>query len=107
MNHSGTLGTRYFYVPKATKEIRYIAESGHVTYNMEVRDPEGVAVQVVDEDHPAKPIPVEAGMDGRVWSFHTTTFAPIFLSFENIPNYLAVSPDALILPETVVQKDGL
>ena len=49
MNHSGTLGKRYFYVPKATKEIRYIAESGHVTYNMEVRDPEGVAVQVVDD----------------------------------------------------------
>jgi len=107
MNHSGNFGRRYFYVPKGTTEIRFTVESGHLEYSMEVLDPDGTVMQVIDQNQPAKPIPVEAGTDGQVWSFNSKAFAPTFLSFENIPNYLAVSPDALLLPKDLVEKDGL
>lgn len=107
MTQSGTLGRRYFYVPVGTEEIRYAAKAGHLEYTMNVVDPDGIVVQVVDQDNPAQPIQVNSGADGKVWSFHARSFAPIRLSFENIPNFLAIAPDALLLPKSVVEKDGL
>jgi hypothetical protein len=47
---------------------------------------------------------VPAGMDGKVWSF-TGRFDT--RHFVNAPNFIAPSPQALLIPRELAEKDGL
>jgi hypothetical protein len=49
-------------------------------------------------------MPVPAGMDGSIWSLRTT---PREIWFFNIPNSVAATPDALMIPRDLAEKDGL
>lgn len=107
MKNSGGLRWCYFYVPLGVREVQFTAETGHDTYKLEVQDPSGEVVLTFTENEPPSAIPIPEGMDGQVWGFNTNRFAPSLLSFENIPNYIASSPNALLLPKELVEKDGL
>ena len=50
-------------------------------------------------------VAVPAGLDGKVWSFSPHGHGHLW--FFNVPNELAASPDAMLLPKDVVQRDGL
>ena len=50
-------------------------------------------------------VPVPAGADGRVWAF--TPHAHGHLWFFTVPNVLAASADALLVPKDVAARDGL
>jgi hypothetical protein len=48
---------------------------------------------------------VPAGQDGKVWSL--SPHAHGHLWFFNAPNVLAASPDAMLLPKDLVERDGI
>jgi len=50
-------------------------------------------------------IPVPKGFDGCLWS--VGRLHPGHLWFFNIPNVIATSPDALLLPRELLKSDGL
>ena len=48
---------------------------------------------------------VPEGADGKLWRF--SNFALRHLWFFNVPNYIAGTPNALLVPREVAEKDGL
>jgi len=100
-SHLGRMQQMYFYVPKGTKQIEYFWAGGA----HKVMGPDNKVVQDVTTNGDFVIVPVAAGMDGKVWSF--SQFALGRLWFFNIPNYLAPSPNALLVPREVVVVDGL
>jgi hypothetical protein len=99
--HLGQLQETVFYVPKGTKEVQYFWAGGP----HKVLGPDRKAVVEVTASDEVVTIPVPAGADGKVWSF--TPHAHGHLWFFNVPNALAASPDALLLPKNLVERDGL
>ena len=91
----------YFYVPKGTKNIQYFWNG----IPHEVFGPDGKQVKAVTETGRYVIIPVPEGMDGRPWSFQHLVLGRLW--FFNLPNYLAASPNALLIPREVAVKDGL
>ncbi|MFZ4775545.1 MAG: DUF4838 domain-containing protein [Terrimicrobiaceae bacterium] len=100
--HAGSMRHEaYFYVPLGTREIQYYWRgSPHQVYG-----PDGKLVQTVVTSGTIVRIPVPDGADGNLWFFGQ--FVLRHLWFFNVPNYLAASPDALLVPREVVKKDGL
>jgi len=99
--HMGHMQRMYFYVPKGTKEIQYYWKGGpHV-----VHGPDGKPIAEVTTKGEFVTIEVPAGSDGRVWSFSKLALGHLW--FFNIPNYLAASPDALLVPREIAKKDEL
>lgn len=99
--HAGWMQRMYFYVPKGTKEIQYFWNGGpHVIYG-----PDGKERARVTASGKYITGPVRPGEDGKVWSFGEFALGDLY--FANIPGYLAASPDALLLPRELVEKDGL
>lgn len=97
----GQLQQVYFYVPKGTRQIQYFwAGDPH-----KVHSPDGAIAATVKETGACVTIPVPDGADGKAWSF--TELAPGHLWFYNVPNYLAASPEALLVPREVAERDGL
>lgn len=105
--HHGALLQRYFYVPKGIREVRFTTKASHPKYVLNILNPGNEIAQTFTEQDEIAPILIPEGMDGAVWSFQATKFAPRELFFENIPNYLAGSPNALLLPKPLVEKDEL
>jgi hypothetical protein len=114
----------YFYVPKGTKSFEYFYTKtrSHPGGPHNVLDPNGEAVQplvggkpietkdfmgnyIVDVSGDYVRVPVPAGMDGKLWRFRVPILG--FFRFSNIPNFIAASPDALLVPREVAEKDGL
>jgi hypothetical protein len=97
----------YFYVPKGTKNLEYYytRTNFHPGGPHQVVDPQGKVAQDVDVNGDWVSIPVPAGMDGKVWSMKSPVLGVFW--FNNFPNYLASSPDALLVPREVANKDGL
>lgn len=93
------IGRLYFYVPKGTRQFQYYW-SGQVH---DIRGPDGKVVKTVDSRDTYVTCDVPAGMDGQAWSF--TRFRLGTIVFQNIPNYLAASPDALLVPAEVTERD--
>lgn len=93
--------SRYFYVPKGTREVTGFAgrssigevldASDNVVYNFEG----GLAGFFR--------IPVEAGQDGKLWQLRNSMFPRIMIS---VPSAFARSPQELLLPAEVVKKDA-
>jgi len=48
---------------------------------------------------------VPVGDDGKVWSLGEFALGELY--FTNLPNYIAASPDALLVPSEVAKKDKL
>jgi hypothetical protein len=94
----------YFYVPKGTAKIQYYYnKSLHSVYN-----PLGNNVRTLDSAERGNghvvEIPVPKGMDGKLWAMKYFVRNPIFY---NIPNVMSTSPDVVLIPREVAQKDGL
>ncbi len=97
----------YFYVPKGTKRFEYLyaRTTGHPGGAHQVLDPNGAVVKDVDVDREWVTIDVPAGQDGKPWRFHEPVLG--FFWFRNLPNNLAASPQALLVPRELADKDGL
>jgi hypothetical protein len=91
----------YFYVPRGTKELQYFW-GGNVH---KVLGPDGNVLRQVAETDEIITIPVPPGADGKVWSFGPLGHSR--LHFFNAPNIIAASPEALLVPQELVAKDGL
>ena len=68
-------------------------------------DPAGNVAQAVDVNGDWVSVPVPAEMDGKLWRFREPVQGVFW--FNNIPSYIAASPDALLVPREVAVKDGL
>jgi hypothetical protein len=99
--HLGHMQRVYFYVPRATKQVEYFWDGPP----HEVRGPDGKVIAEVKDRGKFVTVAVPEGAAGRVWSFQK--LVPGHLWFLNVPNYLAASPDALLVPRPVAAKDGL
>jgi len=92
--------SRYFYVPKGTREVAGFAgrSSGG-----EVVDATGRVVHRFDGGRARMfTIPVPEGQDGKVWLLRNSVFAKLFMT---VPPSLARSAEELLLPEEVVARD--
>lgn len=104
VGHTGELGRRFFYVPKGTREITFYA--GESCLKLPFLDSTGELVQEIVAEGSNGSVEVPEGEDGTVWSIGRG-FRPGEFWFTNLPNYLAVSPYALLIPREIVEKDGL
>lgn len=94
----------YFYVPKGTKEISmYPGDSGA----MVVRDPLDKIVYDKTSSGGYVTIPVETGMDGKVWSLGKNQIRLNYFWFFNVPTVLSMNPEWILVPKEVAEKDGL
>lgn len=105
--NSAVMQDMYFYVPKGTKHIEYYYSKTafHPGGPHQVLDPSGKVQKAVDVNGDYITIAVPAGMDGKLWRFHDPVLG--FFWFNNVPNYFAASPDALLVPRELAAKDGL
>lgn len=91
----------YFYVPKGTKQFHYFwTGSPH-----QVISPDGKVMQEVKTRDEFVTVPVPEGMDGKPWSFAKLDLGHLW--FFNVPNCLAASPTALLVPGELAEEDGL
>lgn len=90
---------RYFYVPKGTGHVAGFIQRGGV-----VLDAKGIKVFQADASNGAYfNIPVEDGMDGKLWTIHGAYITPRLLT---VPPFLARSASELMLPREVVAADS-
>ena len=94
----GRMPRMYFFVPKGTKQVQYFCKG--ILYD--VNGPDGKKLKTVSESGKYITVDVPAGADGKVWSFNNLAIGDLY--FCNIPNYIAVSPDALLVPREVLGK---
>jgi hypothetical protein len=97
----------YFYVPKGTRTIEYYytRTAFHPGGPHQVLDAEGALAKAVDVDGDWVTVTVPAGMDGRLWRLRHAVLGLFW--FNNLPNVMAASPQALLLPRELVERDGL
>lgn len=97
----------YFYVPKGTKNIEYFYGKTHFQIGgpHQVVDPGGKVVQDVNVDGDYVSVPVPEGMDGKLWRLRNAVLG--LYQFNNAPDNLAASPEALLIPRELAIKDGL
>ncbi len=100
-SHAGHMQRMYFYVPKGTRHIDYYWHGGP----HKVLDPAGHLVQEMQSSGEFVSLTVPEGADGHVWSFSQLALGHLW--FFNLPNQLAASPEALLIPREVAQHDGL
>lgn len=110
-NKTGSAASHFmgpvFYVPKGTKQIQYFFRSNNGGSNTVVA-PDGKVLLTADGAGPGDvyTIDVPPGMDGKLWRISPRNqFRQQW--FFNIPNIAAASPDALLVPREVAEKDGL
>lgn len=94
--HLGHMQRMYFFVPRGTRKIEYYWKGGPHT----VHGPDGAVRAEVTASGKFVTVDVPAGSDGQPWSI--TKLALGHLWFFNVPNYLAASPDALLVPREVL-----
>ena len=90
----------YFYVPKGTKVLQYFATSTHWLFG-----PDGSKQQRVQQGNDYITTTIPEGMGGKIWSFGDMSLGKIY--FANAPSYLAATPEMLLVPREVAEKDGL
>lgn len=102
MAHLGQMQPMYFYVPKGSATVDFFNKG----YKFKVKLPGGKdALDVPTTLGEYFSIPVQAGQDGKVWSVQGLALS--HFGFFNVPNLLAASPAALLIPREVAQADGL
>lgn len=105
--NSKVMPEMFFYVPKGTRNLEYYytKTAFHPGGPHKIVDPTGKVVKEVDVNGDYVTVPVPAGMDGKLWSFREPVLGLFW--FNNVPNYFAASPAALLVPREVAVKDGL
>jgi len=94
--HLGHMQRMYFFVPRGTRKIEYYWKGGpHI-----IHGPDGTVRAEVTTSGKFVTVEVPAGSDGQPWSI--TKLALGHLWFFNVPDYLAASPDALLVPREVL-----
>jgi len=96
-HHMGHMPRMHFFVPVGTKELVYFWEGGP----HEVYGPDGKLVVKVDTRGGFVRVAVPAGADGKAWSLGKLCLGKLW--FFNAPNYLAPSPDALLVPRELAR----
>jgi hypothetical protein len=91
----GQMQRMYFFVPKGTEHIDYFWEGGP----HDVLGPDGKLIAKVAERGRYIRIAVPPGTDGQAWSLARVALGRLL--FTNVPNYLAASPEALLVPREV------
>jgi hypothetical protein len=71
----------------------------------EVNGPDGKRLASITSRGEFIRVAVPEGSAGQVWSFTKLCLGRLW--FFNLPNYLAASSDALLVPHDVAAKDGL
>jgi hypothetical protein len=95
LSHDGHMQRMFFYVPEGTREIVYYWDGNpHDVYG-----PEGQVLTSITSRGKFVHVAVPPGCDGKVWSFGRLRLGHLW--FFNVPNYLAASPDGLLLPREV------
>ena len=94
----GHMQRMYFYVPKGTKEIQYYWEGPP----HEINSPDGKRLASITSRGEHVRVAVPAGSDGQVWSLTKLCLGRLW--FFNVPNYLAASPGALLVPRELATK---
>ena len=97
----GQLPERFFYVPRGTRQLQFFYSGTPC----KVLGPDGKPLADVKAADEIVTIPVPPGADGRPWSFSPHTHWQLW--FLNAPNVLAASPQSLLLPRDLVNRDGL
>ena len=89
---------QYFYVPRGTKVIGLLGgDTGRIV------DPDGKEALVLeDKQQSYYSVPVPTGLDGKLWTIRS---ANQNFRLMTVPPYLAGSPDQLLLPSEVVERD--
>lgn len=102
LHHMGHMQQLHFYVPKGIKQIQYFIDNStpHELYG-----PDGKLIKKVEGDDVFITVQVPEGLDGKVWSVRHLALGQLW--FFNIPSYLAASPDALLIPKEIAEKDNL
>jgi hypothetical protein len=100
-HHSGYLQEMYFYVPRGTKEIQYFWSGGP----HKMLGPNRKVVQDVKVSDDIVTVSVPPGADGQCWSMSPHSHGHLW--FFNVPNGLAPSPQTLLIPREVAQRDGI
>jgi hypothetical protein len=106
----------FFYVPKGVKVLEYFytKTAFHPGGPHQVIDPTGniatafVAgqpVQTVSVNGDWVKVTIPPGMDGKLWRFRNPVLGRFW--FNNAPNFIAASPEALLIPRELAMKDGL
>jgi len=88
----------YFYVPRGTKIIGGFADG-----DGNLLDPTGKTVHTFSSKPGYFSVPVPAGQDGSLWSFHHSSGSRQLLT---VPACLARDASELLLPAEVVEKDA-
>ncbi len=90
----------FFFVPRGTKRLQFFWEGGNL--NPQVHGPDGTLLAEVKTSGKYVSVDVPGGADGKAWFF--TRFAPKRIWFANAPNFLAASPETLVLPQEALSK---
>jgi hypothetical protein len=103
-----TIPTMYFYVPKGNKTVEYYfaREPSQGGSWFAIADPAGHVTRV-DASGDFFSMPVPPGTDGKLWMIGGPNFQLGYFKFFNVPNYLSFSPNRVLLPRDVAEKDGL
>ena len=106
MEHAADM---YFYVPKGTKEINYYYKRADWQFGgpHQVTAPDGKVVREVNVDGDYISVPVEAGMDGKIWKVGGPSFGLGDFRFFNVPNFFSPNRNIMLLPKDVAQQDDL
>lgn len=97
----GMMQAMHFYVPKGTRRLQYFWNGGP----HQVLGPDGKGIAAVAQDDEVVTVPVPEGAAGRVWSLSPRVHHQLW--FFNAPNVIAASPQALLVPRELAEKDGL
>ncbi len=96
----------YFYVPKGTRKIQFYAWDNYGARLFQVRAPDGrPAEEMMSNSRKLRTVEVTPDDAGRVWSITGLNLTRLY--FFNIPNVVAVSPNALMVPREVAVADKL
>ncbi len=93
----------YYYVPEGTEDIFIAGTLLEGRHEFVDGDGEAVEAGLIEEIQGFTRVPVPEGQDGSVWSLSLIALRPA-IRFLNIPGYVALSPDELLLPEEVVEE---
>jgi hypothetical protein len=90
----------YFYVPKGTKRLSFWQSGAPLQFF----GPDGKLIREVKSDFDFNFLDVPAGFDGKLWRVSLRIDNLIFF---NVPNWLALSPDQMLVPRDLAIADGL
>ncbi|MEO6906317.1 MAG: DUF4838 domain-containing protein, partial [Abditibacteriaceae bacterium] len=91
----------YFYVPKGTKQI----ELSWPGAPLQPMDSNSDVAKLLNSNDDFYVYEVPSGSDGGLWALSNFSLGQLW--FYNVPNYLAASTQALLVPREVAETDGL